>query len=375
MQGVPCLSGTDPVKKMKRLIFFAKHMEIGGLEKALLNLLNSLARYDYQVTLVLEEKRGAFLRELDDRIELREYRLSACPIKPLRRALNLIKRLLWRWKNAGKYDFSCAYCTYSVIGSRLAQYASPNSCLYVHSDYAVMYPEEEDYRRFFDELQVSRFRRLVFVSQKGREDFCGSYPELSGRSLVINNLVNPEEIRRKAKEPAECPVRPGETVFVFAGRLEESTKRLSRLLEAFALARMQRQDLRLLMVGDGPDRPLCEESIEKLALQDAVTMLGAQPNPYPFMALGDCVVLSSDQEGFPMVYYEALILNRDIITTVPVSDELMDIRQYAVVTEKTPEALAQAMVNYRRGGGKHFDAEALNRQRLESLISVIENRT
>lgn len=110
--------------KMKKLIFFSKHMGIGGLEKALLNLLNSLARFDYQVTLVLEEKRGAFLRELDGRVEVREFRLSACPIKPLRRALNLTKRLLWRLKNAGKYDFSCAYCTYSVIGSRLAQYAS-----------------------------------------------------------------------------------------------------------------------------------------------------------------------------------------------------------------------------------------------------------
>ena len=192
---------------------------------------------------------------------------------------------------------------------------------------------------------------------------------------MINDRVNAEEIRRKAKEPAECPAHPGETVFAFAGRLEESTKRLSRLLEAFALARQQRQELRLLIVGDGPDRALCEKKIEELSLQDAVTMLGAQPNPYPFMARADCVVLSSDQEGFPMVYYEALILNRDIITTVPVSDELMDIRNYAVVTEKTPEALAQAMVNYRRGGGKHFDAEALNRQRLESLISVIENRT
>lgn len=360
---------------MKRLVFFARYMEIGGLEKALLNLLNSLAQVDYQVTLVLEEKRGAFLCELDGRVKVLEYRLSACPIKPLRRAMNLTKRLLWRLKNTGKYDFSCAYCTYSVIGSRLAQYASLNSCLYIHSDYAVMYPAEEDYRRFFDELQVSNFHRLVFVSQKGREDFCAYYPALAGRSLVINNLVNAEEIRRKAKEPVERLVRPGETAFVFAGRLEESTKRLSRLLEAFALAREKRRELRLLMVGDGPDRALCEEKIEELSLKDAVTMLGAQPNPYPYMAQADCIVLSSDQEGFPMVYYEALILGCDIITTVPVSDELMDIRDYAAVTEKTPGALAQAMVEYRRGGEKPFDAEALNRQRQESLISLAEGRT
>ena len=359
---------------MKKLIFFSKHMEIGGMEKALLNLLNSLARCDYQITLVLEEKRGPFLRELDSGVRVLEYRLSSCPVKPVRRALNLANRLIWRLKNYRKYDYSCAYCTYSVIGSRLAQYASENSCLYVHSDYALMYPEEADYRRFFDELQVSKFRRLVFVSQKGREDFCACYPALAQRSLVINNLVNAEEIRRKAKEPAGLPEHPGETVFLFAGRLEERSKRLSRLLKAFALARESRQDIRLLIVGDGPDRALCEEKMEELSLEDAVIMLGAQPNPYPYMAQADCLVLSSDQEGFPMVYYEALILGRDIITTIPASDELVDIRDYALVTEKTPQALAGAMVDYRRGGEKIFDAEALNRQRLERLISIAEGR-
>ena len=94
MQVVPGLSGTDPVKKMKRLIFFAKHMEIGGLEKALLNLLNSLDLDRYQVTLVLEEKQGAFLKLLDKRIKVEEYRLSACSFVPLRKLLNFTKRWL-----------------------------------------------------------------------------------------------------------------------------------------------------------------------------------------------------------------------------------------------------------------------------------------
>ena len=49
---------------MKNLIFFSKHMEIGGLEKFLLNLLNDLDFDRYWVTLVLEEKRGAFLEQL-----------------------------------------------------------------------------------------------------------------------------------------------------------------------------------------------------------------------------------------------------------------------------------------------------------------------
>lgn len=361
---------------MKRLIFFAKHLEIGGLEKALLNLLNRLDLEKYQVTLVLEEKRGTFLSALDRRITVQEYRLSTCRFVPLRKALNFSKRMLWAWKNRGKYDFSCAYCTYSVIGSRLAQYASANNCLYIHTDYTRMYPEKADFTAFYDRLGVRSFRHLVFVSEDSRENFLIRYPELARRCRVINNLVDGEGIRRMAREPVPACTRPGETVFIFVGRLEEETKRLSRLLDGFALACEKRGDLRLLIVGDGPDRGICEAGIMSHGLADRVTMLGAQPNPYPYMAMADCVVLCSDQEGFPMVYYEALVLGKDLITTIPVRDELADISEYATVTEKTPEALAAAMVRYRRGGrGKPFDVEAMNRRRQESLLSVMEGGT
>ena len=113
---------------MKNLIFFSKHMEIGGLEKSLLNLLNGLDFDRYRVTLVLEEKRGAFLEQLDRRVRVEEYRLSVCPFVPLRKLINFTRRRLWTRKNRGKYDFSCSYCTYSVIGSRLSQ-AMPASAM------------------------------------------------------------------------------------------------------------------------------------------------------------------------------------------------------------------------------------------------------
>ena len=359
---------------MKKLIFFSKHMGIGGLEKSLLNLLNSLDFDRYQVTLVLEEKQGAFLKLLDKRIKVEEYRLSRCPFVPLRKLINFAKRWFWVQKNRNRYDFSCSYCTYSVIGSRLSQAASDNSCLYVHNDYTHIYPDREQFRAFFRQLRTENFRKILFVSNESRESFCTVLPELAGKTQVINNLINAGEIRSMAKEPCKFQPGPGETVFVFVGRLSEPHKRLSRLLEAFALALKDRQDIRLLIVGDGPDRALCRELIQSLGLTPFVEMTGASSNPYPYMDRADCLVLSSDYEGFPVVYYEALVLGKDIITTIPVSDERINIADHAAITDKTPEALASAIKTYKKQEHPPFDMEGTNRSRMEALCALADGR-
>ena len=126
------------------------------------------------------------------------------------------------------------------------------------------------------------------------------------------------------------------------------------------------------MVGDGPDRPLCQALIKELGLSGHVDMVGESSNPYKYLSRADCLVLSSDYEGFPVVYYEALILGKDIITTVPVSDELIQISDYASVTDKTPEALAGALAAYQRGKHPPFDMETANRRRREALRALAE---
>ena len=356
---------------MKKLIFFAKHMEIGGLEKSLLNLLNSLDPEKYSVELVLEERHGPLLEQLGDHISVKEYRLSACPFVPLRKLLNFTKRMLWKLRNGNKYDFSCSYCTYSLIGSRLAQYASPNSCLYVHNDYTTIYPDEKEFADFFAQLRTEQFRHVLFVSNESKAAFTQRLPQYTDKCDVVNNIVEWEAVRSKAAEPCPITKAPDETLFVFVGRLDEPHKRMSRLLEAFAAARKVRGDIRLLMVGDGPDRKLCEELIETHGLSDTVTMVGAQTNPYPYLNAADCLVLSSDYEGFPVVYFEAMILGKDIITTIPVSDERVDVGAYATVAEKTTESFAQALIGYEKRNNVPLDMADLNRKRLEKLTKLM----
>lgn len=358
---------------MKQLIFFAKHMEIGGLEKSLLNLLNSLDPQEYAVELVLEELHGPLLAQLGSHITVKEYRLSRCPFVPLRKLINLTKRMLWKRKHGNKYDFSCSYCTYSIIGSRLAQYASPNSCLYVHNDYTTIYPDAEEFRNFFAQLRTEQFRHVLFVSNESKHAFVDRLPRYADKCDVVNNIVEWESVRRKAAEPCPITKAPDETLFVFVGRLDEPHKRMSRLLEAFAAARRIRKDIRLLMVGDGPDRKLCEDLIAQLGIGDAVTMVGAQTNPYPYLNAGDCLVLSSDYEGFPVVYFEAMILGKDIITTISVSDERVDVGDYATVADKTAASFTDALLGYTKRDNAPLDMAELNRKRLEKLCKLINS--
>lgn len=354
---------------MKELVFFANTLEIGGLERALVTLLNRLAAEEgLSLTLILEEKRGSLLAELDGRVKLREYRTSHCRFAPLRKLINLARWRLWALKNRDRYDFACAYCTYSTMGSRLARAASANNCLYVHNDYTEIYPKSEDFYAYFRRLHAENFRRLVFVSNESRARFDGRFPALADRTSVINNLVESEQIRKLSRKPCPFTRREGETVLLFLGRLDEGQKRLSRLLEAFSLAREKRHDLRLLLVGDGPDRALCETLIQNYDLSDCVDMPGAQANPYPWLAAADCLVLASDYEGFPVVYYEALALGRDIITTVPVSDELLDMREHAIIAQKTPGSLAEAMAAYVPSERPPLDMEAVNRARIREFM-------
>lgn len=331
---------------MNRLIYFANNMNIGGVEKALVSRLNSLNLDDNQVTLVLEKKCGELLSSLDSRIRVDEYRLSTCRFVPLRKAINFSKRMLWRLKNSNKYDFSCSFCTYSVIGSRLAQYASKNSELWVHNSYSDIYPDGQSYCAFFNLLRASGFGSLVFVSNESLEGFIKVYPELEERCRVESNIINEEEVLRLSNLPLDVNRPEGKTIFIYMGRLEEEQKRLSRLLKAFETALEKRKDILLWIVGDGPDRRSYESLSYELGISDRVFFFGAQLNPYNYLKSADCLVLSSDYEGFPVVYQETIILGKSIITTSPASNNVFDIKKHAVIVDRNPEAIAKAMISF-----------------------------
>ena len=358
---------------MKKVIFFSVNMHIGGMEKALADLLNELSKRGYSVTLVLEQKEGELLEELDKNICIKEYRVQKNGNPLFRKCRNFIHRKYWELKNRNKYDFSCAYATYSVIGSRLALAASSNSSLYVHSNYYDVYRGSyEEIKSFFDTLFLEKFKNVIFVSDESRNRLQEVYSFLAEKGVVINNLIDVSRILSLSEERMD-PVMDGTRNFLFVGRLEEESKRLTRLIEAFAIAGRKDGSLRLYIIGDGKDYELCRNMIRKEHLEHIVTLLGKKENPYPYIKNADCVLLTSDYEGYPVTYNECLILQTPLIATVPVSDGFVDIRDYARIVDKDAGAIADAILNtdLEDYGKYDIDFEGINLKKIQSLEKII----
>ena len=83
---------------------------------------------------------------------------------------------------------------------------------------------------------------------------------------------------------------------------------------AFALVRRERT-ARLLILGEGPERPVLRALADSLGVGADVDLPGWARNPYPYMRRAAAYVLSSRWEGLPSVLIEALFCGCPVIAT------------------------------------------------------------
>ena len=111
---------------MKKILFAAATLDVGGIETALVTLLNYLAQENkYDITLVLEKKQGIFLNDLNSNINVIEYSPSKNKVVLIRKIENFIKQRLFSMKYKNRFDFSAAYATYSKPAVFVAHMKAP----------------------------------------------------------------------------------------------------------------------------------------------------------------------------------------------------------------------------------------------------------
>ncbi len=351
--------------KKKRLLFTVKNLEVGGIEKAQINLLNNINYNKYDVTLILEEKKGELLDKVNKKVNIRELKVSNNDNVIIRKLINAIRKLRFKILEYDTYDFSCCYTTYSYSCNKLTKIASINTAFYVHSDYKYVYDTEEEYREFFDSRKVNEYTRIIFVSNESKDAFLEYYPNLKDKTLVLNNFIDTEEIITKSKEKIDANRIKNKKLLVFVGRLDDSSKKLKRAINLVK----EIKDFELWIVGDGPDRGRYEAFTKDCKVEDRVTFFGRQLNPYPYMAKADYIILTSDYEGFPVTYLEAITLNKDIITTIPTSDDYIDIKEYAHIISKDEKEMVKEVKNiigeYHKY--KKIDINKIQKERIKKL--------
>lgn len=350
----------------KKLLFCSYDLNIGGIENALINLLNNMDYSKYDIDLILEKKQGVFLDKLNSNVNVIEYRVSSSRNIIFRKICNFFKKYLWLLKNYHKYDFSCCYATYSLPGNFLAYYGSSNNSLYVHNNYKYVY-DDKHLRIFFDSRRINKFKHIIFVANEAMDDLVSYYPRIADKTLVINNLINYKEILDLSCENIDVK-KNYKKLFVYVGRLDEHQKKLSRLINCV----FELSDVELWVVGDGPDRSFYENMISTC---DRIKLLGSKKNPYPYMKMADYIILTSDYEGFPVVYSEAIILGKKIITTVDVSDDFISIKdRFGYVVSKNDDLLIKDIKNILKNDDlkiEKVDFRNINLMKIEKIEQII----
>ena len=360
---------------MKKVLLAAKNLEIGGIEKSLITLIHYFEENGYNVTLALEERKGKLLKQISTDVKIIEFKPCSIVFVPLRKVINFFKQIKFKLKYKNKFDFSISYATYSKPDSFVTRNASKNSILWCHADYLAQFNGDiKKVKEFFEDIEYDEFSKIVFVSKRAKETFKQVFPE-QRNVYYCNNFIDSNKIYELLKGKIKLRYNQEITTFLNISRHDEKQKKLSRIIKAAALLKKEKYKFRIIFVGNGKDTQKYKYLVEKYDLNKNIIFQGSQENPYPYFKISDCVVLSSDYEGYPVVFLESFLLNKPIITT-DVSDfrDIQDGR--GIVTPKTTKGIYKAMKQYLEKGyrlEKRFDAKEYNLKIEKQLKKILKN--
>jgi glycosyltransferase involved in cell wall biosynthesis len=181
-------------------------------------------------------------------------------------------------------------------------------------------------------------------------------------------------------EPPACDPRvlrsefgfaPEAPLVLFVGRLAEQ-KRVHDLLKALDLLQHVQQDLRSLIVGEGPLRDYLEDTAHAFDLDGRLRFLGHRDDVPRLMAAADVVVLPSAYEGLPNVVLEAMRFGKPVVATAApgTTEVVVDGETGVLVPVGNVMLLARAIRDVVRDPVEAARMGEAGRARAESLFRV-----
>ncbi len=297
--------------RMKRIAFFSYDLRIGGAEKMVVTLLPKFADAGYLVDLVLVNQGGELLSQADPRVNIVNLGKSHS-------ASALFPLISYLRKNSP--DVLISNLTHLNNVAILARRLSGASAMLIateHSTISLNNLAKGGKERWL--VQISRLLypsadKIIVVSAGAAKDLQETLKISAGKIGVIHNPIHPEQIRRLKEEPVDDPWLSDKTIplLLSVGRLAKE-KNYPFMLDVFRQVTEKRK-VRLMILGEGEERPVLEQMVRDLRLADVVRMPGSIRNPYPYMAHAAIMLCTSHYEGFNIALAEALACGTPVIS-------------------------------------------------------------
>ncbi len=224
-------------------------------------------------------------------------------------------KLLWRLLAAGRpgrketYDLAVAYIEGAAAYYLADQVKANHKAAFIHIDY-----QEAGYTPRMDRDCYSVMEKIFVVSNEVGEKFCKAYPQYRHKVRLFRNLLDREEILRKADLGTGFTDGFDGIRLLTVGRLHYQ-KGYDIAIEALAKLREDGYPVRWYVIGEGMERGNLELLIKKYGVEEYFILMGARDNPYPYMKQTDIYVQATRFEGKSIAVEEAQILGKVIVAS------------------------------------------------------------
>ena len=328
------------------ILIFSQAMELGGVERSLLGLLDAIDYDRHDVDLFLMRHSGELMPYLNPKAkllpEIPQYASLAVPMvslvksgqfgvlcgrlrgklaarrfdrkhpgeKPSVTALTYShKYTLWSMPQiSGKtYDLAISFLTPHYFARERVM--ARKYAAWIHTDYTAL-----SFDRTAELVMWEGYDVICGVSEQASKSFQTAFPELEGKVQTVENILPKELICKQAEESQNDMPSKGSLALLSVGRFCDA-KNFDNVPDICCRLVADGLDVKWYLIGYGGDEPLIRQKIDDAGMQERVIILGKKDNPYPYMRACDLYVQPSRYEGKAVTVREAQLLGKPVIIT------------------------------------------------------------
>ena len=322
-------------------------MEIGGAERSLISLLNSFDFDKYQVDLFLLRKEGELLKYIPKEVNILpendKYKQLATPIikvikekhidiflgrlqskiasniydifhKPVNESyveLEYSHKFTKKFMpniSEKEYDLAISFLTphYFVQEKIIAK----KKIAWIHTDYSYIDIDiKSELRMWF------KYDNIVAISKGVKQSFLKKFPQLANKIILIENIIDPDIIRKHALEKNKIEEFDSENINLLSIGRFTNPKNFDNVPIICKKLLEKGINIKWFLIGFGVDEKRIKDSIRDQSVEDNVIILGKKTNPYPYIKNCDIYIQPSRYEGKAVTILEAQILGKPVVIT------------------------------------------------------------
>lgn len=345
---------------MKHILFINGHLNTGGVERSLVDILRHMDYTKYAVDLLLLEDIGDYASELPSEVKVlfrdlhNTYGGVASSVRRciaardwmcLRlRLLFLLRKIFGprAFKSAatlllGEHHYDCVIGFRPGICADLAGYSVKAKRRITWWHHGEFYVDRVAYG-----AMCSKMNAVAVVSQSCKAMLQEKLPEIESKLVCIPNMLDAVAIGQKA---GNSPYTGDILHIVSVGRLAPE-KHFENVFPAAKALRQAGIDFAWHVIGDGFERSKLEALIAENDLKDHVILDGSKTNPYPYMKYADLFVHPSYVESQGLTVLEAMALGVPCVVTKSRGPcEFIEDGINGLLTEQSPESLTEKVLS------------------------------